>query len=190
METSHCHCCCCCRVIEIKLNAILQLLISIQTGRPVDLEIILGLTPSKPMKGKDAMANKKGTGAPVKCPCLKKKIGKVGAVMPPITLTTVPASITLQPVDASNNPVTISSSDSVTGTLTSDSSSFVIGAGADDRHYVATIPANTPQGTIANLAATLVGTIQGAPADLAASIQLTLNIPPSPVAVDLEIILG
>jgi hypothetical protein len=111
-------------------------------------------------------------------------------VMPDLTLTAAPASITLQPLDASGNPVILAPADIVTGTLTSDSASFIIGAGADTTHYVATIPANTPLGTVANLAATLTGTIQGAAADLTASVKLTLNIPPVPMATDLEIVLG
>jgi hypothetical protein len=184
----HHNCCGCCRVIEIKLDAILQLLIAIQTGKPVDLNIVFGLTPPKTRE--NVMANKKGSGPAKKCPCLKPKSGGKGAVMVPITLTDVPASINLQPIDASGNPVTISPSDTVTGTLTSDSASFVIAPGVDTLNYTATIPANTPQGTIANLSATAKGTIQGAAADLTASVQLTLNIPPSPVAVDLQIILG
>ena len=188
MMDTHCQCCAWLRLIEIELNAILQLLISIHTGKPVDLAIVFGSMASKFQKGKDAMA-KKATGSPVKCPCLKKKTGHQ-AVMTPLTLTSVPSSITLQPIDSGGNPVTVTPSDSVTGTLTSDSSSFVIVSGVDTLHYTATIPANTPQGTVANLAATLVGTIQGAPADFTASIQLTLNIPPVPVAVDLEIIIG
>ena len=183
-------CCCCCELIQVELRAILQLLISIQTGKAVDLNIVFGLTPANPAKGTSKMANKKGTGSPVKVKMTRK--GKVGAVMPDLTLTAVPSSITLQPVDDNTppNPVTVGPADVVTGTLTSDSSSFSIGAGADTLHYVATIPANTPMGTVANLAATLVGTIQGAPADFTSSVKLTLNIPPSPVATDLEIILG
>jgi len=138
------------------------------------------------------MANKKGTGSPIKSACLKAALkgGGKGAVMPPITLTSVPASITLQPVDVNGNVVVLTPSDSVTGTLTSDSASFVINPGTDSLHYTATIPANTPQGTIVNLSATLVGTIQGSPANFTASVQLTLNIPPVPVAVDLDIVLG
>jgi len=138
------------------------------------------------------MANKKGTASPVKCPCFGKKGGPKGAVMPDLTITSVPQSITLQAVDGSvpPNPVPIGPNDTVTGTLTSDSASFVIAPGVDSTHYVATIPANTPQGTVANLSGTEVGTIQGAPANFTASLKLTLNIPPVPVAVDLDIILG
>jgi hypothetical protein len=136
------------------------------------------------------MANKKATGSPIKCACLKPKSPNKSAVMNPIILTTVPSSITLQPIDANGNVVVLTPADSVTGTLTSDSSSFVIGTGADTLHYTAQIPANTPLGTVANLAATLKGTIQGAAADLTASVQVTLQIPPSPVAVDLEIMIA
>ncbi len=187
-------CCCNCydrlRLIEAKVNAILEILVNLQTGKAVDLSIVFGLAhPIKPTEGTVTMANKKATGAGKKCPCLAQK-GKVGMVMPDLTLTSVPASITLQPLDASGNAVPVSAGDTVNGTLTSDSPNFVIAAGADSTHYGATIPANTPQGTVANLAATLTGTIQGAPADLAASVKLTLDIPPVPVAVDLEIILG
>lgn len=139
------------------------------------------------------MSNKKATGTAMKMPVLKAKGGKVvGMVMAPVVLTAAPSSITLQPVDGATppNPVVIQPTDSVTGTLASDSTSFVIVPGADTLHYTATIPANTPLGTIVNLSATLVGTIQGAAANFTASVQITLNIPPNPVAVDLEIILG
>ena len=133
-------------------------------------------------------ANKKATGSPLN---LKSQVaGTKGAVMPPQTITTPPASITLQMVDASGNPVPVGPGDTVTGTLTSDAPSFVISPAADTLHYTATIQANTPLGTVVNLAATANGTVQGAQANLVASVQLTLNIPPSPVAVDLNIILG
>lgn len=165
-------------------------------GRAVDLDIVLGSGSSKPTKGSGTVANnKRGTGAPVKCKMTqgmqqKGTAAVKGAVQNPITLTTVPSSITLQPVDASNNPVQIAPGDTVNGTLTSDSASFTVAPGADSLHYTATIPANTPQGTVVNLSATLNGTIQGAPANLSASVQLTLNIPPVPTAVDLEIVIG
>jgi hypothetical protein len=137
-------------------------------------------------------ANKKAIGPPMKVPCLVAKGAhkKPGMVQPGVVITIPPASLTLQPLDASGNPITLTSADSVNGTLTSDSSSFVIGPGADSTHYVATIPPNTALGTIVNLAGTLVGTIQSAAANLTASLQLTLQIPPSPVAVDMDIVLG
>jgi hypothetical protein len=160
-------------------TVIFQKILAALSGGAVDLNIDL--------KG-SARMNKKATGPALKFNMLKK--GLKGAVMPPQTLTTVPASITLVPVDASNNPAVISPTDAVAGTLTSDSASFVIVPGADTLHYTATVPANTPLGTVVNLAATLVGTIQGSPASFTASLQLTLNIPPSPVAVDLDIVLG
>jgi len=100
----------------------------------------------------------------------------------------LPRSITLQPLDVNNNPVVLTPSDLVQGTLVSDSPSLAITAGADTLNYVGTIPANTPQGSVANLAATLKGTIQGAAADLAASVKVTINLPPAPVAVNLAII--
>lgn len=138
------------------------------------------------------MANQKATGSPVKVLCLAPKGApkKIGAVQPGIVITAVPKSITLQAIDANGNAVPIAPTDSVTGTLASDSTNFVIGAGTDTTNYVATIPANTPFGTIANLAATEQGTIQGAAANLTASVEVTLNIPPAPVAVDLQIIFG
>ena len=134
------------------------------------------------VKGK----NMKAKGSPIKCPCLSSQ----GAVMPDVTLTTAPASITLVPIDANKNPVPLTPADNVTGTLASDSTSFVIAAGSDTLHYTATIPANTPLGTVANLAATVTGTIQGAAASLTASVKIIINIPPAPVAVDLEIIIA
>ena len=175
-----------------------QTRIDLQTARQVDalfhhfglevsdLEIVI--TPNS--ERKTTMANKKATGSPIEIACLAAKTSGKRAVMPDQTLTSAPASITLQPVDVNGAAVPLTSADSVTGTLASDSGSFVIGAGADTRHYVATIPANITFGTVANLAATEVGTIQNAPANLAASLKLTLNIPPSPVAVDLDIILA
>ncbi len=154
-------------------------------GVVVDLGILF-----KP-KG-ERMANKKATGPEVKCPCLTKKGGKHGLVMPEVTLTDpLPKSITLQPLDASGNAVPLTPADNVTGTLVSDNAAALeisSDPGADSLHYVGTIPANTPAGSVANLAATLKGTIQGAPADLSASVKVTISLPPSPVAVDLAII--
>lgn len=155
-----------------------------------DLDIVLGTASPKPVKGSEIMSNKKGTGSPVSIKMTQRGASAKGAIMTPQTLTAVPSSITLQPVDVSGNPVKIAPTDSVNGTLASDSASFAVAAGADSLHYTATIPPNTPQGTVASLSATLNGTIQGAPANLTASIQLTLNIPPVPVAVDLDIIIG
>jgi len=43
MNHDHHHCCCNCELIQIKLNTILQLLIN--PGKPVDLNIVFGLTP-------------------------------------------------------------------------------------------------------------------------------------------------
>ena len=137
------------------------------------------------------MASKKTSGPGIKCPCLTAKSGGTKAVMPGVTLTSpLPASLTLQPVDASGNPVALQPTDSVTATLTSDSAIFAISQGPSQLQFVGTIPANTPQGTVANLAATLNGTIQGAAADLTASVQVTIDVPPAPVAVDLQIIFG
>jgi hypothetical protein len=177
--------------IAIMTKAIIQFLNSLETGKAVDLDIVVGSAPPT-MKGSASMANKKGTGPGIKCPALKKSSGGMKAVMTPVTLTAVPASITLQPVDGATppNPVPIAATDSVQGTLVSDSNEFVVAAGTDTLHYVATIPANVPQGTVVNLSATLNGTIQGAAANFTASVQITLNIPPSPVAVDLDIIIA
>ena len=137
------------------------------------------------------MANKKGTGPDKKCPALAPKNVKPNMVMPDVILTDpLPKSLTLQPVDVNGAPVVLTPADSVTGTLTSDSTNFTIAAGADTTHYTGTIPANTPTGSVANLAATLTGTIQGAPANLTASVKVTINLPPNPVAVDLQIIFG
>ncbi len=161
------------------------------TGKAAeDLNIVFG--PLLPiLKGNVHMANnKKAHGPGVKCPCLAPKGGKK-ATMPDVLLTDpLPASVTIQPLDASGNPIALTAADIVTCTLTSDSGSLVISDGADATHFVATIPANTPQGSVANLAATLDGTIQGAPAHLTASVKVTINVPPNPVAVDMAIIFG
>ena len=161
------------------------------TGEAVDLDIVFESTaPPTPKKDGAIMSNKKATGPAIQCPCLVPKGGKK-AVMPDVTLTSpLPASIMLQPLDASGNPVVLTPSDTVTGTLTSDNAGLTITAGADTTHYTGTIPANTPMGTVANLAATLTGTIQGAAANLTASVKVTINVPPSPVAVDLAIVFG
>lgn len=172
-----------------RIEELLKRIVNTLLGKNItDLDILV--EPNQPTKeGSNTMNNKKATGSPIKCQCLRPA-GLKSAVMPDITLTTPPSSITLQPVDANGNPVGLSPTDTAKGTLTSDSASFVIGAGADTLHYVATIPANTPLGTVANLSATLFGTIQGAPANLTASVKVTLNIPPTPVAVDLDIIIA
>ncbi len=138
--------------------------------------------------------HKAATGPAIKCPCLapKHRGHKPQAVMPDVTITDpAPKSITLQPLDSSNNVVALQSADSVVGTLTSDNdAALAITAGADTLNWVGTIPANTPAGSVANLSATLKGTIQNAPADLSASVKVTINIPPNPVAVDLAIVFG
>jgi hypothetical protein len=154
----------------------------------VDLGIEFGATDPL-TKGKNDMANKQATGPAIKCPCLCPKTGGMKAVMPDVVLTNpLPASITLQPLDASGAGVPLTPADNVTGTLVSDNAALTIAAGADATHYVGTIPANTPSGSVANLAATLRGTIKGAAADLAASVKVTINLPPAPTAVDLAII--
>ncbi len=186
----HERCCgnCCCCVVEFKLDAILELLIAIYSGRAVDLNIVFGLTGRSPMKGSATM-NKKASGPVVKCACLAKKGGPKKAVMPDVTFTDpLPKSMILQPLDAAGAVIVLTSADTVSTTLVSDSAVFVVSAGVDNLNYVATIPPQTPFGSVANLAATAVGTIQGAPADLIASVKVTLNVPPSPVAVDLAII--
>jgi hypothetical protein len=137
------------------------------------------------------MPNKKASGPAVKCPCLKGPSAGKGAVMPAITITTPPASITLQPVDANGVAVPLTPADSVVGTLASDSANFVVAQGADTLHYVATLPAGIPVGTVVNLSATLVGTVAGVSVNFTASVQITINIsPPLPVPVDLDIILA
>ncbi len=169
----------------------INLLTSFITGRAVDLNIVFdpSVLPT-PKKESSNMANKKASGPAVKCPCLAPKGGHK-AVMPDVTLTDpLPKSISLQPLDASGAVVALSPSDAVTGTLSSDNASLTITAGADSLNYVGTIPADTPQGSVANLSATLKGTIKGAPADLTASVKVTINVAPSPVAVDLAIVFG
>jgi hypothetical protein len=138
------------------------------------------------------MPNKKATGSPIVNACLAPKGSRSHAPLAQagIILTSAPSSLTLQPLDKNGNPVTLTPSDKVAGTLASDSTSFGVIPGVDSTHYIATIPANTPLGTVVNLSATMTGTIGGAAADLTASLPLTLNIPPVPVATDLEIILG
>jgi hypothetical protein len=174
---------------QIKLNTIIQLLLSIQTGKAVDLAIVFGLQPPIHAKGTNAMANQKATGPAVKCPCLTQK-GQKKAVMPDVTLTSpLPQTIQLQPLDSNGNPIGLAPTDTVTTTLTDDAN-LTISAGADSTHYVGTIPANTSQGAVANLAATMKGTIQGAPADFTASVKVTIDVPPNPVAVDLAIVFG
>ncbi len=156
----------------------------------VDLGLVIQ-SQSPSTKGSVPMAhNKKAHGPAVKCPCLAPKGSKPKAVMSDVNITDpAPKSITLQPLDINGGVVTLSSTDSVIGTLVSDNdAALAITAGADTLNYVGTIPANTPMGSVANLAATLKGTIQNAPADLSASVKVTINIPPSPVAVDLAIV--
>ncbi len=168
-------------------NAIAK--IAAAVGTVTDLGIAFGSNP--PNSKGNVMANKKASGPAVKCACLSKKGGPMKAVMPDITLTDpLPKSITLQPLDASGNAVPLTPADNVQGTLTSDAEHLAITPGPDSLNYVGTIPANTPQGSVANLAATLTGTIQGAAANLTASVKVTINVPPQPVAVDLAIIFG
>ncbi len=145
--------------------------VCIEPGKAEDLSIVLEPAPTTTSKGKvDMAANKKASGSPVKCPCLTAKGGPKKAVMPDLTITDpAPKSIALQPIDGSGNVVVLTPTDSVTGTLASDSTNFVIAPGADTVTYLGTIPANTPFGSVANLAATMVGTIQGSPADFTAS---------------------
>lgn len=166
--------------------------VCIEPGKAEDLSIVLESQPPSSSKGKvDMAANKKASGPDLKCPCLAAKGGPKKAVMPDVTITDpAPKSIALQAIDASGAVVVLTPADSVTGTLTSDSPNFVVAPGADTLTYTGTIPAGTPFGTVANLAATLVGTIQGSPANFTASVKLTINIPPSPVAVDLIITIG
>ncbi len=171
--------------VESQLTCLVEAL----TKRAVDLGIAFGSMPLAHERRR-AMA-KKATGPTVEVPCLKPKGSGVGAVMPDITLTDpLPKSIKLQPLDTSGAVVNLVTGDSVTGALTSDSPSLTIAAGADQLNFVGTIPPNTPQNSVANLAATLKGTIAGAPADLSASVKVTINVPPAPVAVDLAIVFG
>jgi hypothetical protein len=165
-------------LIELKLDAILALLKAIYTGKATDLAINF-------KKGTETMSN-------VNVPCLSEKSkSKPRAVMPDVTLTSpLPTSMTLQPLNAAGAAIVLTPADVVTGTLASDNVALTISAGADSTHYTGTIPANTPQGSVANLAATLKGTIQSAPADLTASVKVTIDVPPSPVATDLAIIFG
>lgn len=175
----------------VQINAGIQRLVAcICEGKAVDLSIVLGQQPPTTSKGSAPMANKKASGPGVKVQCFAPKGGKK-AVMPDVTITDpAPKSIALQAIDSSGNVVVLQPTDSVTGTLTSDSPSLTIGAGADTLNYVGTIPANTPFGSVANLTATMTGTIQGSPANFTASVKVTINIPPSPVAVDLIITIG
>lgn len=183
-------CCCCCEVLKIKVNAILELLISLQTGKAVDLRIVFGFPPSPHAKGNE-MANKKASGPEVKCPCLAPKTASKKMIMPDVILVDpAPKSITLQPLDANGNVVALTPADTVQGTLASNSPNLAVVQAADTTHYTGTIPANTPFGSTADLAATLNGTIQGAQAALTSSVHVVINIPPNPVAVDLEIIFG
>jgi hypothetical protein len=194
--------------ITVRLQAEFELLICEQPGGATDLNIVFGQsTPpttlpvpkattlpeaSVPTKGKTDMATKKATGPSIKHACLAPKGStKPRAVMPGVILTNpLPESITLQPLDANGVVIVLTPADSVTDTLTSDSPNMVITQGTSPVNFTGTILANTPQGSIVNLAATMIGTIQGAPANLTASVQVTLDIPPSPVAVDLQIIFG
>lgn len=168
--------------------SVCRLVDALLAPKAVDLDIVFG---SPQVRGMKNMANKKATGPAVKCPCLAHKGGKK-AVMPDVTLTDpLPASITLQPLDASGNVVALTPADNVQGTLTSSNSAvFSVTQTADSLHFVGTIPANTSQGSTTDLTATLKGTIGGAAADLNASVHVIINLPPAPVAVDLAIIFG
>lgn len=174
-----------------KLARLWSWIVSCETSKATDLNIVIRSKPFCPTEGVSAMTNKRATGTALKCPCLKTKGGK-SAVMSPITLTTAPGSITLQPVDASGSVVFIQSGDNVTGTLSSsDANLFPVSPGSDSLHWEATIPANTPVGTQVTLSATLTGTMGGNSVNFTASVDLTINItPPAPVAVDLTIIVG
>jgi hypothetical protein len=180
----------CCAALEVKLNTIIQMLINLNPGKAVDLDLVVKSLANPSTKGTNAMAgNKKASGPAIKCPCLKAPGGPKQAVMPTVTLTLpLPASIALQPINASGGNVTIAPTDSVTGTLVSDSPNLVIAQAADSLHYTGTIPANTPFGSVANLAATLIGTIQNAPANFTASVQVVIDLPAVPVATDLDIL--
>lgn len=181
--------------IRLKICADIDLRIcDDEDGKAVDMNIVF--EPTAPtqspvsMKGTTmATSNKKASGPGIKCKMVAK--GKLGAVMPDVTLTDpLPALITLQPIDASGNVVVLTPADTVQGTLTSSSANLVVTQAADSLHFTGTIPANTPQGSTTDLVATLQGTIQGAAADLAASVHVIINLPPNPVAVDLNIIFG
>lgn len=111
--------------------------------------------------------------------------GRKGAVMPGVTLSSLSAGLQLVPVDAAGAPVTISDPSTVTTTLVSDNSAFVITAGADSLHYTAAIPAGTTG--LANVTATLTFN-SGAPAPVSASIPITLDTPSA--AVDLQILIS
>ncbi len=196
-QPCQCYCCCpICRQLDVirnqhlaEISASLAKIAICVCKKAVDMGIFF----EPPVKGSEEMA-KKSTGPAVKCPCLAPKSGGKKAVMTDVTLTSpLPSAIQLQALDAATPPnvVPIGPGDSVTTTLVSDHPEFfTIAPGADNLNWVGTIPPNTPQGSVANLAATMVGTIQGAPADLSASVKVTINVPPSPVAVDLAIVFG
>lgn len=176
--------------IHKMLHCIVHLLDCIKHGKAVDLGIVFGSLHPKSMKGGITMPNKKAAGPAIKVGCLSKRGGMKSAQPDVIFTDPLPKSVVLQPLDDNKQPVPLTSADKVKGTLTSDSDKFTVvqdTTNTDTLHYVATIAANTPLGTEANLAATLVGTIQGAAADLDASVKVILNIPPNPVAVDLLI---
>lgn len=172
--------------LETKIDQLIAL-----HRKAVDLGIVFGSASPTPVTRGSEMANKKATGSPVKCPCLKPKSGGAKAVMPDITLTDpLPKTITLQPLDASGGVVTLAPTDVVQGTLISSNANFIVTPEADTLHFIGTIPPNTAQGSTADLSATLKGTIANSPADLTASVHLILNLPPNPVAVDLAIVFG
>jgi hypothetical protein len=138
------------------------------------------------------MSSKKATGAALTLPAFKKGMS-ARAIMPPVTITAPPASLTLQIVDNSTppNPVVLQPTDNVIGALNSDNPAFAVAQGADTLHWTATLAVGIPMGTVVNLSATLTGTIAGAAVSFTASVAITVNIsPPLPVATDLEIILG
>lgn len=137
---------------------------------------------------------KHATGPAVTCPCLSdSKGGKAKMVMPEVVLVDpAPKAVTLQVIDPiTGNPHPLDPADVVTGTLTSDNEAvFSVVQDADTLHYTATIPANTPLGSVANLAATVNGTIGGNPQNLTASVKVTINIPPASQPLDLQILIA
>jgi hypothetical protein len=142
--------------------------------------------------GHAATSHAAASSAVMACPCISDKSKTpMKAVMTPLVITEpAPKGILLQLVDANMVPVPIGPNDNVAGTLTSDSQFFVIAPGEDSLHYTASIPPDTPFGTVVHLAATASGTVQGAPFNGTASIEITINLPPQPVATDLTIVIS
>lgn len=159
------------RQILETLKALLALLQVIVGQLPSDLQIITKGT---------TMAKQKVTSF------LKPK-GKVGQVMPPVTITNATDSIALVVVDQNGNPINNIDMTTVTTKLVSDNPAFAI-TNVDELHYVASIPPGTT-GT-ANLSATLTFN-SGSPGPFTASVACTLNIPPTPLTpTDLQIIIS